>query len=104
MAEQTTDQVQVLILGKHPSLTRGVIQTLEAAGYSGIGSQTDLEAIELASAVAFDVMLIGGGVPWDEHARAVEGVVAARPGIKVIRRGPGATGPVSLVEEALAAN
>lgn len=100
----TEPKAKVLILGKHASLTRGVIEILEAAGYTGAGSQTDREAIELAKREAFDVMLIGGGVPWDEHERAVDGVVAARPGIKVIRNEPGAHGPVSLVEEALAAN
>ncbi len=47
-------------------------------------------------------MLIGGGVPWDEHERAVGGVIRALPGIKVIRRPAGPADPVSLVEAVLA--
>ena len=96
-------KAHVLILGKHPSLTRGVLGTLEAAGFTGRGSTTDGEAIDLAGREPFDVLLIGGGVPWDEHRRAVDGVVEALPEIRVIRRPPsGPTDPVSLVEEALA--
>ena len=98
----TESKARVLILGKHRSLTRGVLETLEAAGYSGLGSQTDVEAIELAKREAFDVMLIGGGVPWDEHERAVAGVIEVQPGIRVIRRPAGPADPVQLVEEALA--
>ncbi len=39
-------KAKVLILGKHASLSRGVIEILEAAGYSGTASQTDRQAIE----------------------------------------------------------
>ncbi len=92
----------VLILGRHPSLSRQILDILAEAGHTRNSSNTVEGAIELASKEKFDVMLLGGAVTLEEERRAVPGIREHLPDIRVKRRDfTREVGPVEMVEEAM---
>ena len=101
--ETTNQTANVLILGRHPSLSRKILDILAEAGHTGKSSNTVQGAIELASRERFDVMLLGGAVTLEEENEAVAGVKKLLPAIKVRRRDfYRDIGPIEMVQEALA--
>ncbi len=98
-----TDSINVLILGRHPSLSKHVLSILAKAGYTGNSSHTVQGAIDLAASEHFDVLLLGGAVTSEEERLAVAGVTKHLPDIKVKRRDLNSnSGPVEHVRQALA--
>lgn len=98
-----TGKANVMILGRHPSLSRKVLDILAKGGHTGKSSNTVQGAIDMAAGEHFDVMLLGGAVTFDEEKEAVAGVLKHLPEIKVKRRDfYRDIGPVEMVEEALA--
>ena len=102
-ADQTKQTANVLILGRHPSLSRKIMDILAEAGHTGNSSNTVQGAIDLASQEHFDVMLLGGAVSHAEEIEAVAGVRKLLPAIKVRRRDfYRDIDPVEMLQEALA--
>ena len=98
-----SDLVNVLILGRHPSLSKHVLEILAEAGITGKSSNTVEGAIDLARSEHFDVLLLGGAVTLEEERLAVAGVKEVLPEIKVKRRDLYSNdGPVEHVRAALA--
>lgn len=98
-----TDTTNVLILGKHASLSKHILGILAEAGYTGNSSDTVQGAIDLAKSERFDVFLLGGAVTFAEEQVAVAGVREHLPEIKVKRRDLYSNaGPVDHVRQALA--
>ena len=97
-----SESANVLIIGRHPSISRSVLATLAEAGHTGKSSDTVQGAIDLARQEHFDVFLIGGAVTPEEEREAVEGVREFLPDIRVKRRNIySQAGPAGMVREAL---
>ncbi len=96
------ESANVLVIGRHSSLSRRVLATLAQAGHTGKSSDMVRGAIDLARHEHFDVFLIGGAVTTEEQREAVEGVRKFLPEIRVKRRSiDSQAGPVDMVREAL---
>lgn len=97
-----TNRANVLILGRHPSLSQKVLSILTESDHTGKSSNTVQGAINLAASEHFDVMLLGGAVTFEEEKEAVAGVLKHLPDIKVKRRDfHRDKGPAQMVEEAM---
>jgi DNA-binding NtrC family response regulator len=58
---------KILVIGRHASMMRRVLDLLQLHGYNAIGKQENEEAIAAFKSEEFQVVIIGGGV--DEESR-----------------------------------
>lgn len=78
--------ISVLVADDHPIVRGGIVALLEAAGDIEVVGQaaTGLEAVDLALALAPDIVLMDLRMPGLTGDEATARILAARPGIRVV--------------------
>ncbi len=95
-------RANILILGLHPHISASVLELLRAGGFDG-DSVTNAEAAgKIAETTHFDLLLVGGAIPFADQELALENMRKSLPDIQVGRNNPfDGKGPVDYVTEAL---
>ena len=95
-------RVNILILGLHPNISAGVLELLRASGFDGDSVTTAEAAGKIAVTTHFDLLLMGGAIPFAEQDLALENMHRSLPDIQLRRNSPfDGKGPVDYVIEAL---